>query len=89
MERYIDVELVKENFAKRLACFDGLYVSVVDVAIWFGNSIKETLADAVEVVRCKDCQYRYTINCNAKHEIADMDFCSHGIMKRRNKNAVD
>ena len=36
-------------------------------------------ADFVEVVRCKDCAYRYTKNCNAKHERADKDFCSSGI----------
>ena len=36
-------------------------------------------ADFVEVVRCKNCAYRYTKNCNAKHERADMDFCSSGI----------
>ena len=36
-------------------------------------------ADFVEVVRCKDCAKRYTKNCNAKHERADMDFCSSGI----------
>lgn len=34
----------------------------------------------VEAVRCKDCQYRYTANCNAKHERADMDYCSHGLV---------
>lgn len=35
-------------------------------------------ADFVEVVRCKDCAYRYTKYCNAKHERADMDYCSSG-----------
>ena len=39
-------------------------------------------ADVVEVVRCKDCMYRNTISCNAKHERSDMDFCSHGLPKR-------
>jgi hypothetical protein len=39
-------------------------------------------ADVVEVVRCKDCAYRYTISCNAKHERADMDYCSSGLPKR-------
>ena len=38
-------------------------------------------ADFVEVVRCKDCQYRNTISCNAKHERSDMDYCSHGLPK--------
>lgn len=35
-------------------------------------------ADFVRVVRCKDCAYRYTKYCNAKHERADMDYCSSG-----------
>ena len=39
-------------------------------------------ADYVEVVRCKDCQYRNTISCSAKHERSDMDYCSHGLPKR-------
>lgn len=38
-------------------------------------------ADVVDVVRCKDCAYRYTKACGAKHERADMDFCSHGLRK--------
>lgn len=33
----------------------------------------------VEAVRCKDCEYRHTANCSAKHERADMDYCSHGV----------
>lgn len=37
--------------------------------------------DAVEVCRCKDCEYRYTKNCSAKHERADWDYCSHGKQK--------
>lgn len=36
-------------------------------------------ADFVEVVRCKDCPKRYTNQCRARHERADMDFCSSGI----------
>ena len=42
------------------------------------NLSKIPTADVVEVVRCKDCAYRYTKYCNAKHERADMDYCSSG-----------
>ena len=40
-------------------------------------------ADAVEVVRCKDCRYSYTIKCGRwcdKQEqyVEDDDFCSGG-----------
>ena len=57
---------------------------------WWSHSVKlkdnmvrcikeQPTADVEEVVRCKNCAYRYTKNCNAKHERADMDFCSSGI----------
>lgn len=34
-----------------------------------------------EIVRCKDCVFRYTETCFAKHETADNDFCSCGNRK--------
>ena len=43
--------------------------------------MRTSTVDVVEVVRCKDCAYRYTKACGAKHERADMDFCSHGLRK--------
>lgn len=46
-----------------------------------GCSSFKNKADFVEVVRCKDCAYRYTKYCNAKHERADMDYCSSGERK--------
>ena len=52
----------------------------VDYLIDKGVTISEQpTADVVEVVRCEDCAKRYTKNCNAKHERADLDFCSSGI----------
>ena len=35
-------------------------------------------ADVVEVVRCKDCKFRYTATCFSRHETADNDYCSCG-----------
>lgn len=47
-----------------------------------GFKIKQLQSiDAKEVVWCKDCEYRYTKNCKAKHERADLDFCSSGKRK--------
>lgn len=37
--------------------------------------------DAVEVVFCKDCQYRETTNCITPDLVNDDDYCSYG--KRR------
>lgn len=37
--------------------------------------------DAVEVVFCKDCQYRETTNCITLDLVNDDDYCSYG--KRR------
>jgi len=41
--------------------------------------------DAVPVVRCKDCSFRYTKMCFSKHETGDMDFCSCGQEKEIGK----
>ena len=45
-------------------------------------AIKALKADAVEVVRCKDCKWRNTKGCPYKNfnaaEREDMDFCSDG-----------
>ena len=38
-------------------------------------------ADVVEVVRCKDCKFRYTTTCFSRHETADNDFCSNAERK--------
>ena len=47
------------------------------------KGLNRTVA-AVDIVLCKDCAYRYTEYCNAKHERADMDYCSAGIRQERN-----
>lgn len=39
------------------------------------------IQDINDIVCCKDCIYRGTESCTAKHERADLDFCSRG--KRR------
>ena len=35
-------------------------------------------ADVEEVVYCKNCKFRYTHTCFAKHETSDNDYCSCG-----------
>lgn len=37
--------------------------------------------EVVEVVRCKDCKFRYTQTCFAKHETSDSDYCCNGLRK--------
>lgn len=50
MERYVDVEVLKENFAKRLNQYDGISINVDDVAVTLGLAIADTpTADVVEV----------------------------------------
>lgn len=39
---------------------------------------KQPAADVQEVVRCKDCKFRFTPTCFAKHETADGDYCGNG-----------
>ena len=34
--------------------------------------------DAVEVVFCKNCQHRETINCITSEKVNDDDYCSYG-----------
>lgn len=48
--------------------------------------------DAVHVVRCKDCEYRHTIDCAldyAMFETTDITYCSYGKRKEGNKNAAN
>ena len=50
MKRYIDVELLKENFAKRLNQYDGITIKIDDAAVTLGLAIADTpTADVVEV----------------------------------------
>ncbi len=74
MARYVDADVLIQNIAK-----------IKDLRTLSTKTIGEAItntptADVVGVVRCKDCQYRYTANCNAKHERADMDYCSNGLV---------
>ena len=77
---YVDKDKLPLIFAKAINEFDDLDVPISEVAIKIGQTIRNLpTADVAEVVRCKNCAYRCTKNCNAKHERADMDFCSSGI----------
>ena len=77
MARYIDADKLKDAFhtdtehlqSRDEHLFDLIMIEIEDAPT----------ADVAEVVRCKNCAYRCTKNCNAKHERADMDFCSSGI----------
>lgn len=39
------------------------------------------VADVEEVVKCKDCKFRNSPTCFAKHETADLEYCSNGVRK--------
>ena len=46
-----------------------------------GLSDVATVDDVEEVVYCKNCKFRYTHTCFAKHETSDNDYCSCGVRK--------
>ena len=55
---YIDAELLKVMFAKRLNEHFGIMLKIDDVAVDLGLTIADMpTTDVVEVVRCKDCKY--------------------------------
>lgn len=59
MARYIDAELLKENFAKRLNNHFGILIKIDDTAVDLGLAIADTpTADVVEVVRCCKCVHK-------------------------------
>lgn len=71
-----------------MTCKDCLYYEVCPLGLAIkgktGTCLKfKNKADFVEVVRCKDCKFRYTSTCSARHERADMDYCSSGIPRER------
>lgn len=65
MQRYID----KDELIKRMQRKKSLD--------WFIELCDMEEADVVEVVRCRDCKFRHTATCFAKHETADDDYCSN------------
>lgn len=78
MARYIDADkLIVDGWHLERQAPSGKILSMMSIA-------DVSTADVEEVVRCKDCVYRYSSYCNAKHERADMDFCSHGQRKTDN-----
>ena len=61
---YIDAELLKENFAKRVNKHYGIMLKIDDVAVDLGLAIADTpTADVEEVVRCCECKYQITHTC--------------------------
>lgn len=50
-----------------------------DTAMHLEDCISGTpIIDAVEVVFCKNCQHRETINCITSEKVNDDDYCSYG-----------
>ena len=47
------------------------------------SKARKEIQDVSEIVYCKDCIYRGTPECSAKHERADLDFCSRGTQKKQ------
>ena len=85
MPRYIDAEKLKQY------CKDGVInmqseleeAGRLSLAIEVTNSFLRDIddqpaADVEEVIRCKDCKFRSTETCFARHETALNDFCSCG-----------
>lgn len=59
MTRYIDAELLKENFGKRLNNRFGITIKIDDAVVDLGLAIADTpTADVVEVVRCEKCTHK-------------------------------
>ena len=94
MARYIDAELLKENFAKRLNNRFGITIKIDDAAMDLGLAIADTpTADVVEAVRCKDCNnYEpYTIHtgwCNEhRRNVLDNNYC--GFAERKDADGKD
>lgn len=42
---------------------------------------EEEAVDAVEIVRCKECKYRYTFDCMSRDRTYDDWFCADGRKK--------
>ena len=80
MARYIDANKIEYYRHDKIGL--GIDYSA-DEPSYYDFAYKEQIdsiptADVEEVVRCKDCKFKYTETCFAKHETADMDFCSCG-----------
>ena len=90
MARYIDAELIQKLKYKCIAKYP---LSYVDGIFAFAKEIADIpTADVVEVVRCKDCEYKSimsdgkTLACIRQCAYKKpTDFCSYG--ERRPDNA--
>lgn len=89
MTRYIDAELLKENFGKRLNNRFGISIKIDDAAVDLGLAIADTpTADVAEVVRCKDCEFKKLMSDGTTYACLKQtayrkptDFCSYGERK--------
>ena len=94
MARLIDTNSILDNFLKRYTEMerDGkLVFAACEIKQDFADMVSNTpTVDAVEVVRCRECKYRFKNNGHDKSGcpiidaniwMDDNDFCSHGERK--------
>ena len=75
MSRYIDADEAKKDADERGMEF---FIDLTDVDEMKRFLDDQPTADVEEVVRCKNCKFRYSTTCFAKHETSENDFCSCG-----------
>lgn len=99
MARLIDADALLDEFLNRYTEREmegNLVFAACEIKQDFADMISDaTTVDAVEVVRCKDCKYRFKNNGHSRDgcPIIDAniwmdgdDFCSHGERKDGNGN---
>lgn len=97
MARLIDANSILDDFLKRYTEMERdrkLVFAACEVKQDFADMISNAATvDAVPVVRCKDCKYRFKNNNHSKAGcpiidaniwMDDDDFCSHGERKEAN-----
>lgn len=77
MGRYIDADDAIYRLEK-MSYSDSQPRAIRRAGKYLDAFANDEAADVEKVVRCKDCKFRYTQTCFAKHETADNDFCSCG-----------
>lgn len=80
MARYIDVDKAD---VERISCFYGSECRIEDVKEWLDE---QPTADVVEVVRCKDCEFRVLTQngfmCRINAVVtSDNGYCNYGKRK--------
>lgn len=91
MKRYIERDLAEKAMMDLEDNDIELYGGVSIPEGFDGKRAVEALRglptdDVEEVVRCKNCKFRFSETCFSKHETADMDFCSCGMKANGGSN---